>query len=67
MLVLIIIGLNALVVRKFDYSRLLYGQDFRTDYCGQKQLSNETLVYWPEPVAWGPYVKTCVPKCPTSE
>ena len=54
------------VIKRIEFHRLLLGQDFRCDFCGIRQLTVEKYVYWPDPVNWGPNVKTCVPKCPES-
>ena len=59
-----IFGLAGFVMKDINFNRLRYGQDFRADYCGIKNLGKEKFVYWPDPVGWGIYVKACVEKCP---
>jgi hypothetical protein len=62
----LIIALAAFVLKDLNFNRLLYGQDFRGDYCGIKTLEKEKFVYWPDPVGWGIHVKACVEKCPVT-
>lgn len=62
----VLIFINLTVVRRIEYYRLLYHQDFRCDFCGIRELGNETYVFWPDPVNWGVNVKTCVKSCPNS-
>src|SRR3990167_10306836 len=62
-----IFSLAGLVFKDINFNRLKYGQDFRGDYCGIKHLANESYVYWPDPIGWGPNVKACVSKCPVTD
>ena len=67
-LVLIIagfIGFTSTSLRRFNLHRLLKPQDFRGDYCGVGHLEKEKYVYWPNPLEWGFYVKSCLETCPS--
>jgi hypothetical protein len=63
---IMIFGLAGFIMKDINFNRLLYGQDFRGDYCGIKTLESKTYVYWPDPIGWGVNVKACVQNCPTS-
>lgn len=60
----LIVALAGFVMKDLNFNRLLYGQDFRADYCGLYDLEKEKYVYWPDPIGWGVNVKACVERCP---
>lgn len=61
---IIFLGLS---LRRYNFNRLFRPQDFRGDYCGVGHLSDKPYVYWPNPSAWGYFVKTCVAECPSQD
>jgi hypothetical protein len=55
--------LTILVISESDFRRLYKGTDFRTDFCGEYQLTNQTVIYYYDPESVGP-VGICVNDCP---
>ena len=51
------------VISESDWKRLYNGVDFRTDFCGQNQLINQTYLYFYDPETVGA-VGICMENCP---
>jgi hypothetical protein len=66
MLVLIAVTFG-MSFRRFSIYSIFIPQDFRADYCGQKQLANNKYAYWPDAIKFGTRVKLCVETCPRED
>jgi hypothetical protein len=57
--------LNAVIIQS-DWRRLYFGTDFRSDFCGHKQLLNQTYLYYYDPEDVGA-IGICMTTCPSAD